>query len=161
VIAVSHETIQKATRRIVSCEHCAKRALTPFSRLLDDVLGFRSPVAYLAAQARCPQCKAPINESTFIEIAALPRKKIGRPLKEFAPPLETTEIILINESVLLEAQALIATCERCDDQAEIAFDYLLDAITGSDPTTTEYLLPKPARCPQCLSAVSEKTLITS
>lgn len=156
VVAVSRETIEKAARRVASCENCDKRSSTPFSDVLDDITGSTGIVHYLTSQARCPQCKRSIKESTLVET-----NSIDRQLKEFEPSPAQTQIVLVDDEVLLQAQSLLAGCEQCVSHAEIAFDYLLDAITGYDPTKIEYLLPRPARCPQCFAKVTEKTLVIS
>ncbi len=155
IVTVARETLENAIRRVTCCERCDKRASLRFNDVLDDVVGSRGAY-YLTSQARCPKCKAPITESTLVEVSSGKRQ-----LKEFEPSPAETEIVLIDDEVLLQAQSLLTGCEQCASHAEIAFDYLLDAITGNDPTRIEYLLPRPARCPQCFAKVTEKTLIIS
>ena len=82
-------------------------------------------------------------------------------LKVYEPALTEIEIVLVDEEVLLKAQSMIVSCESCADDADITLDYLLDEITGCEPTRTEYLLHRPARCPYCFHAVTEKTLIVA
>jgi hypothetical protein len=42
---------------------------------------------------------------------------------------------------LHKAQRLIESCEHCNPEgAEIPFDNILDRITGSDPSVTDYVL---------------------
>jgi hypothetical protein len=77
----------------------------------------------------------------------------------FALPVEKIDVVLIDDRTVEEAQSLISGCERCAKEAEISFDYVLDELTGSDPTRTEYLMSHSARCPRCLADVTEKTLI--
>src|SRR5215510_13731565 len=49
---------------------------------------------------------------------------------------------------------------RCNpDGAEIPFDNILDRVTGSDPSVTDYILEQPAKCPNCRREILEKTLI--
>jgi len=49
---------------------------------------------------------------------------------------------------------------RCNpDGAEISFDNILDRVTGSDPSVTDYILESPAKCPNCRREILEKTLI--
>jgi hypothetical protein len=48
---------------------------------------------------------------------------------------------------------------RGPKDAEIPFDNLLDQVTGSDPSVTDYLLEEPAKCPRCRHDILEKTLI--
>jgi hypothetical protein len=43
--------------------------------------------------------------------------------------------------------------------AEIPFDVILDRVTGSDPSVTDYILEQPAKCPKCRRDVLEKTLV--
>jgi hypothetical protein len=52
---------------------------------------------------------------------------------------------------LREAERLIESCEHCNPEgAEIPFDNILDRVTGSDPSVTDYTLdsqatPEPQR----------------
>ena len=48
---------------------------------------------------------------------------------------------------------MIAGCEACSEDAEILFDNILDRLTGSDPSVTDYVLEVPARCLQCRAAI--------
>jgi hypothetical protein len=43
--------------------------------------------------------------------------------------------------------------------AEIPFDNILDRVTGSDPSVTDYVLESPAKCPNCRREILEKTLV--
>ena len=43
--------------------------------------------------------------------------------------------------------------------SEIPFDNILDRLTGSDPSVTDYVLEVPARCLQCGAEINEKTLV--
>ena len=78
----------------------------------------------------------------------------------FDPTLEQQNVLLVSSSTLREAEKLIESCEHCNPEgAEIPFDNILDRITGSDPSVTDYVLESPAKCPQCRRDVLEKTLI--
>ena len=56
------------------------------------------------------------------------------------PQLEEQRIILIEPATLREAERLIESCESCNPEgAEILFDYILDRVTGSDPSVTDYI----------------------
>ena len=78
----------------------------------------------------------------------------------FDPPLEKTNIILVDAGILRRAQRQIASCEVCvPDTAEIPFDCLIDGVTGCDPGVTEYVMIEPARCSRCAGVVTEKTLV--
>jgi hypothetical protein len=45
------------------------------------------------------------------------------------------------------------------DNAEIPFDNILDRVTCSDPSVTDYILETPAKCPNCRREVLKKTLV--
>jgi predicted metal-dependent hydrolase len=50
--------------------------------------------------------------------------------------------------------------EHCNpDGAEIPFDNILDRVTRSDPSVTDYVLEQPAKCPNCRREILEKTLV--
>ncbi len=76
------------------------------------------------------------------------------------PSKLTTEdlaIVLIDETVLLEALEWVSGCENCAEDAFTTLDCLFDAITGCDPTITEYVMWRPGTCPHCSGEVTEKT----
>src|SRR5262245_55053295 len=86
---------------------------------------------------------------------------------ESAPCLATSStqlqnnknVVLINTTTLHEAESQIESCEHCNpDGAEIPFDNILDRVTGSDPSVTDYILEAPAKCPNCCREILEKTL---
>jgi len=55
---------------------------------------------------------------------------------------------------------LIESCEHCHpDDADIPFDWILDRVTGSNPSVTDYILEAPAKCPNCRREIFEKTLV--
>jgi hypothetical protein len=65
-----------------------------------------------------------------------------------------------NVKGLRKAERLIESCEACnEDDAQIPFDNILDRVTGSDPSVTDYILEEPAKCPNCRREIREKTLI--
>jgi len=70
------------------------------------------------------------------------------------------DVILINASTVREAEALIVSCEHCnEDGAEFPFLVILDRVTGSDPKVTDYILEVPAKCPKCCREILEKTFV--
>jgi len=78
----------------------------------------------------------------------------------FDPPPEQQNVILIDATTLRQAERLIESCEHCNPTgAEIPFDWILDRVTGSDSTVTDYILEEPAKCPNCRRDILEKTLI--
>jgi hypothetical protein len=73
---------------------------------------------------------------------------------------EQQNVVLINAPILHEAERLFESCEGCNpDGAEIPFDNILDRVTGSDPSVTDYVLEAPAKCPNCFHEITEKTLV--
>ena len=80
-------------------------------------------------------------------------------MRSIRPAVEDKNIVLIDEGALMEAQNCVASCEYCVEHATITLDYLLDALTGCDPTNTEYILCRPARCPSCFCNLTEKSRI--
>ncbi len=81
------------------------------------------------------------------------------PREFYDPTPEQQKIVLIDAATLQKAQRMISSCEACSEDAEIPFDNILDRVTGCDPSVTDYVLEKPARCLQCGTEITEKTLI--
>src|SRR5215469_15533285 len=78
----------------------------------------------------------------------------------FDPEIERQIIMLVEAAVLPKAERLIESCEHCNEEgAEIPFDNMLDRVTGSDPSVTDYILEEPAKCPNCRREILEKTLV--
>ena len=78
----------------------------------------------------------------------------------FDPTPEDQVVVLIDSATMRKAEQLIESCEHCNREgAEIPFANILDRITGSDPSVTDYVLEIPAKCPNCRSAILEKTLV--
>jgi len=78
----------------------------------------------------------------------------------FDPTPEQQIIVLIDVATLRKAEKLIESCDQCNSVcAEIPFDNILDRVTGSDPSVTDYILEQPAKCPNCRREILEKTLI--
>jgi ribosomal protein L37AE/L43A len=74
--------------------------------------------------------------------------------------IEDIDIVLVDETTVERAEEWITACEHCSENAPHAMDYLLDALTGCDPTVTEYVMYRPACCPFCTSSITEKTSIS-
>jgi len=56
--------------------------------------------------------------------------------------------VLIDAATLRKAER-IESCEHCNpDRAEIPFDNILDRVTVSDPSVTDYILEAAAKCPK-------------
>jgi hypothetical protein len=68
----------------------------------------------------------------------------------FDPTPEQQNVVLVDAAILQEAERMIESCEGCNpDGAEIPFDNILDRVTRSDPSVTDYVLESPAKCPNC------------
>jgi len=80
-------------------------------------------------------------------------------LREWSPAPEELKGKVVDEASLLEAQDWISACEHCVGHALIAFNYLLDVVTGCDPTRTRHLMRRTAECPRCGHEVRERTLV--
>src|SRR5689334_1897682 len=65
------------------------------------------------------------------------------PQEFFDPTPEQQKIVLNNSETLQKAQRMIAGCEACSEEAELPFENILDRLTGSDPSVTDYLLEVP------------------
>ncbi len=78
----------------------------------------------------------------------------------FDPSPEEQVVVLVDGATTRRAEKFIESCEHCNaDGADIPFDNVLDRITGSDPSVTDYILEYPALCPYCGREVREKTLV--
>ena len=77
----------------------------------------------------------------------------------FDPSPEEQIVVLVDRSTIRKAERLIESCEGCNFDAEIPFDWILDRVTGADASVTDYLLEFPAGCPNCHRDILEKTLV--
>jgi hypothetical protein len=66
--------------------------------------------------------------------------------------------VSITKDQLVRAQAQIGSCEACDPDAQIPFDWLLRDV-ASERDYVDYIIPEPTHCPRCGSDVHEKTLV--
>ena len=82
------------------------------------------------------------------------------PREFFDPTPEEQVIVLVERETVQHAEGFIKSCEHCNPEgAEWPFNAVLDRVTGSDPSVTDYILETPARCPSCLCEILEKTLV--
>jgi hypothetical protein len=161
LVAVGEATLLKAQQRITGCAACSASASHSLDWLLHQVLENNGMTEYfLGSPTECPKCGAEIFEKTLVDfdgkaIAALDEYKY------FDMRDEEQEVVFIDEPTLLDAQSFIAACEHCSGRAEVPFDQLLDAMTGCNPSTTEYVICHAAKCGGCRHDVMEKTLIVT
>jgi len=129
------------SHRTYACERCNEIALFTLELTSPDVDVTVTETGDLVVQpAMCPKCSGKLFEAS--------------PLT-----LQPTTTVVVDLFTLRQAQHRIVRCEYCTDEAELTFDYILDAVTGHDPTSTEYVLNNPAKCPNCLHSITEKTLV--
>jgi hypothetical protein len=69
------------------------------------------------------------------------------------------QILALGAVTIRRAQEAISSCEGCNKDAELPFDWILDEVTGLQGSTTDYFLTEPARCPRCGGSIMEKTLV--
>jgi len=78
----------------------------------------------------------------------------------FDPTPEEQVVVLVERETIHNAEGFIKSCEHCNpERAEWPFNAVLDRVTGSDPSVTDYILEVPAKCPRCFREIFEKTLI--
>jgi hypothetical protein len=145
---------------VTGCEACDPTACLSFSSVLDKVTNRMDGATdyILGEAAKCGKCGGPIVETTLVTLDDV---DLGLTFFDLDTLTEQTHVFLIDEPFLREAEEWIDSCERCSPQtSEYSFDQILDSLTGSDATQTEYLLCREAICPHCRSRVTEKTLVT-
>ncbi len=151
LVAVGQVSMLNALKNVTGCAVCDKASSTPFVSVLTDTIESGGAELFLCCPAECPRCAASITETTLV--------RVGVELY-FEPNPEETDVVFVDEPTLLEAQSFVSGCEHCEPEtSEIAFDQILDSITGCDPTITEYVICHPARCSKCNHDVMEKTLV--
>jgi hypothetical protein len=78
----------------------------------------------------------------------------------FDPTPEQQIVVLVDGATLRKAEKLFESCAYCNEEgAEIPFDWILDRMTGSKGSVTDYILEAPAKCPNCRCEILEKTLV--
>jgi hypothetical protein len=80
----------------------------------------------------------------------------------FDPTPEEQLIVLVDTATVPQAERLIEPCEHCNEEgAEIPFDNILDRVTGSDPSVTDYSLETPTKrsVRTARREILEKTLV--
>jgi len=160
VIATSNDSLFMAQKLVVGCEECDPEPNRPFSAVLDQVTHRQDSITdYIICEpAKCGRCGAPIIETTLV--AVTPSDSDAPEILYFDFPIEETNVVLVHEDLLAEAEQWIASCEHCDEHCEHSFDQIIDVLTECDPTNTDYLMCREATCPRCHSAVTEKTLVS-
>jgi hypothetical protein len=162
LITVGETSVLKAQAKVVACQCCSPSSVSrSFGSVLIEVLGAIGPTTeyMICAAAQCPNCSQPIAENTLVRCEGERTEEMANALVEYEPCWEETNVVLVDEAVLSEAQAHITGCEQCVPYAEMTFDYILDAVTERDPASTEYVLRRPAKCPRCNEDVTEKTFV--
>jgi hypothetical protein len=159
IVVIGHERFEVVQRQIVSCEHCDSLAAIPFDQAFNILAGKQDKAYMLCEPAHCPNCNERIIEGTLVSFDNELEAAVIQHVARVFEPADDTDIVFVDAGTLLEAESRIVHCERCCGDAELTFDYVLDALTQCDPAVTEYLLCRPAKCPTCLGDVTEKTLV--
>ena len=93
----------------------------------------------------------------------------------FDPAPGQADIVLIKAATLHEAEKMIESCEHCNPDATVPFDWILHRMTAFDSRImlsillefsllrpefeADYILEEPAKCPNCKREVLENMLI--
>jgi hypothetical protein len=75
------------------------------------------------------------------------------------PEPEKQNVVFIDVAIIDEARRLAIGCESCSEDAHTPFDKILDYVTGSDPSVTNYVLEVTVRCVSCGAAIDVDTLV--
>jgi hypothetical protein len=59
---------------------------------------------------------------------------------------------------LARAVSQVESCEKCNPDAKIPFDWVLRAFSNA-LDYVDYILPAPGVCPKCRAEIHEKTLV--
>jgi len=65
------------------------------------------------------------------------------PREFFVPAREQQNVVLIDSATLQQVQSMISGCEACSEDPGLLFEYILDQMTASDPSVTDYVLEVP------------------
>jgi hypothetical protein len=154
---VGEKSIQKEPARVVACQSCSSTVSRTFGSILISIFGAagQAKADLRSTSVKCSNCGQPIDKNTMVRCEG----DVEAALKEYVPCWEETKLVLVDETKLMQAQSAITGCGQCVPEPEMTFDYILDAVTGCDPTITEYMLCHPAICPRCKGEVTEKTLV--
>ena len=74
--------------------------------------------------------------------------------------LEDLELKFVPVSLQQLARAVtqVESCETCNSEAEIPFDWILRTLADAKEYV-DYILPAPGLCPRCRAEIHEKTLV--
>jgi hypothetical protein len=161
IAAVGEASLLKARENITGCHACDESASRSFQSVLAQALENGGMVEYLVGlPIACPRCASPILETTLVTV--LDERRTVQRSQIVEPPDDEINLVFVDEITLFEAERFISGCESClPEVAEITFDYILDEITGCDPTITDYTICHPARCRRCRNEVLPKTLVVT
>jgi len=65
----------------------------------------------------------------------------------------------IDVATVRKAEDQIESCEGCNRDASMPFEWILDRLTDMGPNEALYILETSAKCPKCGMLIKEKTLI--
>ncbi len=152
LVALGQASLLKAQKVLTGCSVCSRSASRSFESVIAEALGNVVSTEYLLCfPVECPVCSSVISETTLVSIDS-----------QRKPAIEETDVVFVDERTVSEAERFISGCENCQpERAEISFAHVLDAMTCCDPTVTEYVICRLAKCGRCEGAVTEQTLIVT
>ena len=68
-------------------------------------------------------------------------------------------LVAVSQHTVFLAELSIAGCRACSPSASVPLVHILDSLGKHPPGTADYILPVLASCPQCHSALDERTLV--
>jgi len=71
---------------------------------------------------------------------------------------EDPELQFVPVSIQQLARAQVESCEKCNPEAKIPFDWVIRACADAKDYV-DYVLPAPGLCPKCGARIHEKTLV--
>src|SRR5262245_34833410 len=98
------------------------------------------------------------SASSFATIKLTMSGRFRAPMTVPSCSRDPVRMITIDAAQVRAAEKLIESCEQCNPEAAvIPFDVVLDQVTGSDLSVTDYILEAPAKCPHCRRDILEDT----
>jgi hypothetical protein len=105
-----------------------------------------------------PDYPKPINSGTARKEIVVGSEPMPREFFDPTPDEQVT--VLVEHKTIRNAEGLIRSCEHCNpDGAEWPFNAVLDRVTSSDPSVTDYVLESPTKCLNCKRDIFGKTLV--
>jgi len=75
------------------------------------------------------------------------------------PSPEDQVVVLVDAPTIRKLEALIEKCEHCEPESPFPLKAIVDWVTSSSPSVTDYVLEVPAHCPNCGAKLLEDALV--